>query len=99
MENRLESRIQILDKLSKKWGEKDGIVNFKEFCEYYNSDAILQLVYLAMGEYDRQNTRSMYSKFEFEKLIEKYDSDLRNSTSHYQLPRKFTVEEWCKENL
>lgn len=76
MENKQESRIVILDKLSKKWGEKDGIVNFKEFCEYYNSDAILQLVYLAMAEYDRQTIRSMYSKYDVVKLINKFNDEV-----------------------
>ena len=50
----MESRIQILDRLSKKWGAKDSVENFDEFCKFYNSQAILQLVYIAMAEYVKQ---------------------------------------------
>lgn len=50
----MESRIQILDRLSRKWGAKDSIENFKEFCQFYNADAIEQLVYIAMLDYVRQ---------------------------------------------
>jgi hypothetical protein len=51
------SRIQILDRLSKKWGEKDGITNFSEYCDFYNSEAILKLVYQAMEQYAQQEIK------------------------------------------
>lgn len=57
-----ESRIQILDRLSVKWGKKDDVKNFDEFCKFYNSDAITQLVYIAMHEYARQEIRLRETK-------------------------------------
>jgi len=52
----LESRIQILDRLSKKWGQRVNplVENFEDFCFCYNPRAILDLVYMAMSEYQRQ---------------------------------------------
>jgi hypothetical protein len=57
-----ESRIQILDRLSIKWGKKDEVKDFDEFCKFYNSDAITQLVYIAMHEYSRQEIRLREAK-------------------------------------
>jgi len=57
-----ESRIQILDRLSVKWGKKDEVKNFDEFCKFYNSAAITQLVYIAMHEYARQEIRLREAK-------------------------------------
>lgn len=106
MENKQESRIQILDRLSKKSGEKDGIVNFKEFCEYYNSDAMLQLVYLAMAEYDRQTMRSMYSKSDVVKLINKFNDEVTiggkselKDKYHAILTYPEIQQKWIEENI
>lgn len=106
MENKLESRIQILDRLSKKWGEKDSVENFTEFCMLYNPEAITQLVYLAMAAYDRQTIKSMYSKSEVVKLIKKFDKEVTiGGTS--ELKSKYMGEltypeiqdKWIEENI
>lgn len=100
MEDKQESRIEILDRLAKKWGSKDFIQSFDEFCTFYDSKAITTLVYLAMVDYNKQDYfKKSIDKLEIKRLIEKYDNDLKKSTAHYQLPRKFTVDEWCEENL
>lgn len=99
MEAKLESRVEILDRLAKKFANKNYIETFSDFCTYFNPDAITQLVRIAMQEYELQTIKSMKSKLQVKKLIERYDLDLKNSTAHYQLPRKFTVEEWCGENI
>ena len=57
-----ESRMQILDRLSVKWGKKDEVKNFDEFCKFYDSDSITQLVYIAMHEYARQEIRLREAK-------------------------------------
>jgi hypothetical protein len=100
MENKQESRIEILDRLSKKWGSKDNIQTFDEFCMFYDSKAITTLVYMAMDDYNRQDYfKKVIDNSKIKDIIEKYDSDLKNSTMHYQFPRKFTIEEWLEENL
>lgn len=58
----MESRIQILDRLSKKWGKQDRIETFDEFCKMYNAEAITQLVYIAMHEYAKQEIDFFESK-------------------------------------
>ena len=106
MENKQESRIEILDRLSKKWGEKDSVINFKEFCEYYDSDAMLQLVYLAMSEYERQGTKQMYSRSQVIHLINKFDdeatiggkSELKHKY-HAILTYPEIKEKWIEENI
>lgn len=50
-----ESRIQILDRLSKKLGKKDGVKNWKEWVAYYDFEAVTLLVYQAMMEYATQD--------------------------------------------
>lgn len=51
----MESRIQILDRLAHKWSRNnpDCIVvdTFEEWLKFYDSDATIQLVYIAMQEY------------------------------------------------
>jgi len=54
-----KSRIQILDELSIKAGKADAIENFDQFCKLYNSEAILQLVYMAMSKYELQAIQSL----------------------------------------
>jgi len=53
----MESRIQILDRLSKKWGQRVNplIESFEDFCVCFESEAVLQLVYMAMAEYSKQS--------------------------------------------
>jgi len=64
MDKLKESRIQILDRLSVKWGRKlePTCDDFSDFCIYFSSEAILQLVYQAMAEYARQHHNHMKSK-------------------------------------
>lgn len=54
MENKLESRIGILDRLSMKWGKSTGCVNFDDFLDFYDNEAVTRLVYIAMLEYEMQ---------------------------------------------
>lgn len=56
----LESRIQILDRLSKKWGQKVNplVENFDDFCVCFDSEQIMQLVYMAMSEYSKQSSKN-----------------------------------------
>ena len=49
-----ESRVEILDRLAKKVGGKDGVETFEDFLVRYNSDAVIILVRQAMAEYSRQ---------------------------------------------
>ncbi len=53
----MESRKQILDRLAKKWGQKTNplVENFDDFQIFFNSDAVFQLVYMAMAEYSKQS--------------------------------------------
>jgi hypothetical protein len=60
----MESRIQILDRLSKKWGQRVNplVENFDDFCVCFDSKAILQLVYMAMAEYSKQSRKHSNEK-------------------------------------
>lgn len=51
-----ESRIQILDRLSEKWGQRTNplVENFDDFCVCFDHKAITQLIYIAMAEYQKQ---------------------------------------------
>jgi hypothetical protein len=62
--NNNKTRIQILDRLSKKWGRKiePTCNNFDDFCIYFDSEAILILVYAAMSEYAKQHHNHMTKK-------------------------------------
>jgi hypothetical protein len=55
MESKNESRIQILDRLSKKWSRNNPstipVNSFKEWLMIYDYEATIQLVYIAMQEY------------------------------------------------
>jgi len=73
-----ESRIQILDRLSKKWGQKTNplVENFDDFCICFDHKAITQLVYIAMREYENQwfekrkkNKRHHYDKDRIEEMM------------------------------
>ena len=52
---RMESRIQILDRLAKKWSRNNpeciAVDTFDEWLLYYDSEATIKLVYIAMQEY------------------------------------------------
>lgn len=50
----MESRIEILDRLSVRFGKEFDIKNFNEFLIMYNKDAIILLVRKAMAEYANQ---------------------------------------------
>ena len=55
----MESRIQILDRLSHKWSRNNPecvpVNTFEEWLLHYDSKATIQLVYIAMMEYSNQN--------------------------------------------
>lgn len=53
----MKSRIQILDELSVKWGNKDGCESFMEFCQMYSPDAIITLVMTAMTQIELQGMK------------------------------------------
>jgi len=52
---RMESRIQILDRLAHKWSRNNpeciAVETFDEWLLYYDSEATIKLVYIAMQEY------------------------------------------------
>lgn len=60
----LESRIQILDRLSKKWGQRVNplVENFDDFCICFTSEQIMQLVYIAMHEHSLQSLKNFKEK-------------------------------------
>lgn len=106
MENKQESRIEILDRLSKKWGSKHNIQTFDEFCMFYDSKEITTLVYLAMAEYERQTIRTMYSKSQVIKLINKFNDEVTIGGKS-ELKDKYMGEltypeiqqKWIEENI
>ena len=74
----MESRMQILDRLSKNWGQRTNplVENFEDFCLCFDYDAIWQLVYIAMAEYSNQSSlhsrernREQYTKEKMEELM------------------------------
>ena len=70
-----ESRIQILDRLSVKWGQRTNplVENFDDFCLFFDSKVILDLVYMAMSEYQRQWTTMLKEKKREEMTDEKIE--------------------------
>lgn len=85
----MESRIEILDRLSKQWGKSTGCVNFDDFLDFYDNAAITHLVHIAMGEYDLQ-TIKQHNKKEDKKEGEK-NCDLYDSASF--------INEYCNCDL
>lgn len=106
MENKQESRIAILDKISKKYGKHFESDTFEQLLKYADRATIIIVVRLAMAEYDRQTMRSMYSKSEVVKLIKKFDKEVTiGGTS--ELKSKYMGEltypeiqdKWIEENI
>jgi len=58
----MESRIEILDRLAKKHGNKDGINDFTEFIHFYSAEAVIMLTRIAMAEYARQSINEINNK-------------------------------------
>jgi len=76
MENKQESRIVILDRLSKKYGKHFEVDNFEELIRLCNTITVIMVVRLAMIEYERQGNVSMYSKSDVIKLINKFNDEV-----------------------
>lgn len=53
----MKSRIEILDQLAIKWGSKDGVESFEDYCQFYSWDAIITLVMVAMQEIELQGMK------------------------------------------
>jgi len=53
----MKSRIEILDQLAIKWGGKDGVESFEDYCQFYSWDAIISLVMIAMQEIELQGMK------------------------------------------
>lgn len=53
----MKSRIEILDQLAIKWGGKDGVQSFEDYCQFYSWDAIITLVMIAMQEIELQGMK------------------------------------------
>ncbi len=106
MENKLESRIEILDRLSVKYGKHFEVENFEELIRVCDKLTVVIVVRLAMAEYEKQTIKTMYSKSEVIKLINKFDteatiggtSELKNKyhnvLSYHELKLK-----WIEENV
>lgn len=54
----MEKRIEILDRVAKRFGEKKGIGNFKEFIEFMDSESVIAIVRIAMADYALQEVRN-----------------------------------------
>ena len=53
----MKSRIEILDELAVKWGNKDGCESFEEYCQIYSTEAIITLVMQAMNQIELQGMK------------------------------------------
>lgn len=76
MENKQESRIDILDRLSKKYGKHFEVDNFEDLIRLCDTTTVIIVTRLAMQEYERQGNKSMYSKNEVVKLINKFNDEV-----------------------
>ena len=58
----MESRIQILDRLAYKWSRNNpeciAVDTFDEWLLYYDPEATIKLVYIAMQEYAKPSLKS-----------------------------------------
>ena len=58
---RMESRIQILNRLAHKWSRNNpdciAVDTFDEWLLYYDSEATIRLVYIAMQDYAKQSLK------------------------------------------
>ncbi len=102
MENKLESRIDILDRLSIKYGKHFEVESFEELIKLCDSMTVIIVVRLAMAEYERQTTKTMYSKNEVGNFINQFwldtntstefNREYRNSLTVYQMTQKWIEE-------
>lgn len=76
MKNKQESRIEILDRLSKKYGKHFEVETFEELIKLCDTLTIVIVVRLAMSEYEKQTIKSMYSKSELIKIIKKFNEEV-----------------------
>lgn len=53
----MESRIQILNRLARKFGKRDNIISFEEFVKFYDAKAVTMLVYQAMIVHSREDKK------------------------------------------
>jgi len=53
----MKSRIEILDELAVKWGNKEGCESFEDYCHIYSTEAIITLVMLAMNQIELQGMK------------------------------------------
>ena len=55
----MESRIEILDRLVQKWSRNNPdcviVDTFAEWLDFYNAEATIRLIYIAMAEYSLKN--------------------------------------------
>lgn len=106
MEDKQESRIVILDRLSKKYGKHFEVDTFEELIKLCDTTTVLIVVRLAMQEYERQGAKLMYSKSEVAKLIRKFNdevtigatSELKTKYMH-ELTYPEIQEKWIEENI
>lgn len=58
----MESRVEILDRLAKKWSRHNPecipVETFEEWLIHYDYDATIRLLYIAMGDYVKQSSKS-----------------------------------------
>ncbi len=103
---KMESRIEILDRLSVKYGKHFEVDSFEELIKLCDSMTVIIVVRLAMSEYENQGTKSMYSKSQVIHLINKFDNEAtiggtselknkyHNTLSYHELKLK-----WIEENI
>lgn len=76
MENKQEARIEILDRLAKRFGKSLEIENFEDFIKTHDTFAIILLVRQAMAEYSRQDNNDKLSKSKVISLINKFNDEV-----------------------
>ena len=106
MKNKQESRIVILDRLSVKYGKHFQVDNFEELIKLCDTTTVIIVVRLAMAEYDRQTMRSMYSKSDVIKLINKFNDEVTiggkselKDKYHAVLTYPKIQQKWIEENI
>lgn len=106
MEDKQESRIAILDRLSVKYGKHFEVDNFEELLKLCDTTTIIIVTRLAMQEYERQGNKSMYSQSEVVKLINKFNDEVTIGGKS-ELKDKYMGEltypeiqqKWIEENI
>ena len=106
MEGKQESRIEILDRFSIKYGKHFEIDNFQELIRVCDTMTVIIVVRLAMAEYEQQGIRQMYSKSEVIKLINKFNDEVTiggkselKDKYHAILTYPELQEKWIEENV